>query len=157
MGVLSLWKAWHNFEVQHGNEETFREMLRIKRSVQAQHSQSNYMASTMLTETPHVQSDAEAVKKEALKNAQGGGHNQVTGQKRKASEGGSAETNMEALERQAARAIRATQEEATSKEPEGGGEGEEEEDEEIQRVAVPDAVFGTLGDGDAGGKRMGAL
>ena len=27
---------WHDFEVQHGNEDTFREMLRIKRSVQAQ-------------------------------------------------------------------------------------------------------------------------
>ena len=29
------WKAWHEFEVSHGNEETFREMLRVKRSVQA--------------------------------------------------------------------------------------------------------------------------
>ena len=24
--------AWHDFEVSHGNEETFREMLRVKRS-----------------------------------------------------------------------------------------------------------------------------
>ncbi|CAK3870106.1 Pre-mRNA-splicing factor syf1 [Lecanosticta acicola] len=30
------WKKWENFEVQHGNEDTFKEMLRIKRSVQAQ-------------------------------------------------------------------------------------------------------------------------
>ncbi|KAG0257464.1 pre-mRNA-splicing factor syf1 [Actinomortierella ambigua] len=30
------WKAWHDFEVQHGNEDTFKEMLRIKRSVQVQ-------------------------------------------------------------------------------------------------------------------------
>ena len=30
------WKTWHDFEVHHGNEDTFREMLRIKRSVQAQ-------------------------------------------------------------------------------------------------------------------------
>ncbi|KAJ1958997.1 pre-mRNA-splicing factor syf1 [Dipsacomyces acuminosporus] len=30
-----LWKTWHEFEVQHGNEDTFKEMLRIKRSVQA--------------------------------------------------------------------------------------------------------------------------
>ncbi|KAI8977672.1 pre-mRNA splicing factor syf-1 [Mycotypha africana] len=29
------WKTWHDFEVQHGNEDTFKEMLRIKRSVQA--------------------------------------------------------------------------------------------------------------------------
>lgn len=32
----SYWKAWQDFEVHHGNEDTFREMLRIKRSVQAQ-------------------------------------------------------------------------------------------------------------------------
>ena len=29
------WSKWHEFEVKHGNEETFKEMLRIKRSVQA--------------------------------------------------------------------------------------------------------------------------
>nr|XP_043636004.1 pre-mRNA-splicing factor SYF1-like [Erigeron canadensis] len=27
------WKKWHDFEVQHGNEDTYRDMLRIKRSV----------------------------------------------------------------------------------------------------------------------------
>ena len=32
----SYWKAWQEFEICHGNEHTFREMLRIKRSVQAQ-------------------------------------------------------------------------------------------------------------------------
>jgi hypothetical protein len=30
------WKIWHDFEVRHGNEQTFYEMLRIRRSVQAQ-------------------------------------------------------------------------------------------------------------------------
>jgi pre-mRNA-splicing factor SYF1 len=33
------WNKWHEFEVQHGNEDTFREMLRIKRSVSASYSQ----------------------------------------------------------------------------------------------------------------------
>ena len=32
------WKEWQEFEVRHGNEDTFREMLRIKRSVQAQYN-----------------------------------------------------------------------------------------------------------------------
>jgi pre-mRNA-splicing factor SYF1 len=32
------WQKWHDFEVQHGNEDTFKEMLRIKRSVQAQYA-----------------------------------------------------------------------------------------------------------------------
>ncbi|KAJ2612335.1 pre-mRNA-splicing factor syf1 [Coemansia sp. RSA 1365] len=30
-----LWEIWQEFEVEHGNEDTFKEMLRIKRSVQA--------------------------------------------------------------------------------------------------------------------------
>ena len=29
------WSKWEAFEVQHGNEDTFKEMLRVKRSVQA--------------------------------------------------------------------------------------------------------------------------
>ena len=33
----AFWSKWEAFEVQHGNEDTFREMLRIKRSVQAQY------------------------------------------------------------------------------------------------------------------------
>ena len=34
----SFWQVWHDFEVSHGNEDTFREMLRIKRAVRAQHT-----------------------------------------------------------------------------------------------------------------------
>ena len=32
-GGMVFWKKWEEFEVGHGNEETFREMLRVKRSV----------------------------------------------------------------------------------------------------------------------------
>ncbi|CAG8634968.1 6472_t:CDS:10 [Paraglomus brasilianum] len=35
------WQTWHDFEVKHGNEDTFKEMLRIKRSVQAQYNTEN--------------------------------------------------------------------------------------------------------------------
>merc|ERR1719427_1475843 len=43
------WKTWHDFEVKHGNEDTFREMLRIKRSVQAQYNtQVNFMSAQLL-------------------------------------------------------------------------------------------------------------
>ena len=46
----SYWKAWQEFEVRYGNEDTFREMLRIKRSVQAQYNtQVNLMSAQMLT------------------------------------------------------------------------------------------------------------
>ncbi|KAL3439252.1 Pre-mRNA-splicing factor syf1 [Aspergillus tetrazonus] len=40
------WQKWEAFEVQHGNEDTFKEMLRIKRSVQAQYNTDvNFIAS----------------------------------------------------------------------------------------------------------------
>ncbi|GAB7355079.1 hypothetical protein MBLNU459_g5666t1 [Dothideomycetes sp. NU459] len=34
----AFWSKWEGFEVQHGNEDTFKDMLRIKRSVQAQYN-----------------------------------------------------------------------------------------------------------------------
>eukprot|EP00117_Sycon_ciliatum_P020916 scpid36740/ scgid18492/ Pre-mRNA-splicing factor SYF1; Protein HCNP; XPA-binding protein 2 len=43
------WKHWQEFEVAHGNEDSYRELLRIKRSVQAQYNTSvNYMSAQML-------------------------------------------------------------------------------------------------------------
>ncbi len=39
------WQIWKEFEVAHGNEDTVREMLRIKRSVQATYNvQVNFMS-----------------------------------------------------------------------------------------------------------------
>merc|ERR1711874_696034 len=44
------WQIWKGFEVKHGNEDTLREMLRIKRSVQATYNtQMGMMASAMMT------------------------------------------------------------------------------------------------------------
>ncbi|RKP38467.1 hypothetical protein BJ085DRAFT_23335 [Dimargaris cristalligena] len=41
----AFWKTWHEFEVKHGNEETFKEMMRVKRSVTAKYNtDSNYVA-----------------------------------------------------------------------------------------------------------------
>ncbi|KAK6259095.1 hypothetical protein SCA6_013569 [Theobroma cacao] len=36
------WDKWQEFEAQHGNEDTFREMLQIRRSVSASYSQVSY-------------------------------------------------------------------------------------------------------------------
>ena len=38
------WRSWREFEEAHGNEDTFKEMLRIKRSVEAAFAQVNYLA-----------------------------------------------------------------------------------------------------------------
>ncbi|XP_020108338.1 pre-mRNA-splicing factor SYF1 [Ananas comosus] len=37
------WEKWQEFEIQHGNEDTFREMRRIQRSVQAHNSQTHFI------------------------------------------------------------------------------------------------------------------
>lgn len=57
------WSKWEAFEVQHGNEDTFKEMLRIKRSVQAQYNTDvNFIASQALARSlqhPEGQQNAE--------------------------------------------------------------------------------------------------
>jgi pre-mRNA-splicing factor SYF1 len=44
-GAADYWQKWHEFEVSHGNEDTFREMLRVKRSVQLQFTEISFHAS----------------------------------------------------------------------------------------------------------------
>lgn len=49
------WQTWKEFEIRHGNEDTIREMLRIKRSVQATYNtQVNFMSSQMLKATTNA-------------------------------------------------------------------------------------------------------
>ncbi|TFY60711.1 hypothetical protein EVJ58_g4979 [Rhodofomes roseus] len=51
------WAEWNSFEIETGSEDTFREMLRIKRSVQAQfNTEASYLAAQMATK--EGQSDA---------------------------------------------------------------------------------------------------
>ena len=42
------WTAWRDFEENHGNENTFRDMLRTQRSVEASFSHVNYAALDMV-------------------------------------------------------------------------------------------------------------
>nr|XP_023907886.1 pre-mRNA-splicing factor syf1-like [Quercus suber]POF16319.1 pre-mrna-splicing factor syf1 [Quercus suber] len=54
------WKKWESFEVSHGNEDTFKEMLRIKRSVQAQfNTDVNFVASQALARQQAQQAGTE--------------------------------------------------------------------------------------------------
>ena len=54
--VLNFWEEWNSFEVRHGNEDTFREMLRIKRSVAASFSNAHF--SVLPAEAAGQQPDA---------------------------------------------------------------------------------------------------
>lgn len=54
----TFWHKWEAFEVQHGNEDTFKEMLRIKRSVQAQYNTDvNFIASQALARSQQKAGD----------------------------------------------------------------------------------------------------
>ena len=54
----TFWQKWESFEVQHGNEDTFKEMLRIKRSVQAQYNTDvNFIASQALARSQQQPED----------------------------------------------------------------------------------------------------
>ncbi|XP_011502536.1 PREDICTED: pre-mRNA-splicing factor SYF1 [Ceratosolen solmsi marchali] len=60
----SFWQIWKDFEVSHGNEDTMREMLRIKRSVQAMYNtQVNMMSAQMLnTSTNQINESIDVMK-----------------------------------------------------------------------------------------------
>lgn len=49
------WQKWREFEATHGNQDTFREMLKIRRSVQAQFNTSvNVMAAQILADKQDI-------------------------------------------------------------------------------------------------------
>ena len=53
------WQEWNSFEIETGSEDTFREMLRIKRSVQAQfNTEASYLAAQMAVKEGGVAKDA---------------------------------------------------------------------------------------------------
>lgn len=173
------WNRWHEFEVNHGNEDTFREMLRIKRSVSASYSQTHFILPEYLMQKDQRLSIDDA--KDKLKQA------------------GVHEDEMAALERQLAPAANNGNAEDSSRkvgfvsagvesQTDGGikttanhedielpdeSDSEEEEKVEIAQKDVPSAVYGGLArkregseeDGDnsadANGKdgesRLGAL
>ncbi|KAI1382437.1 TPR-like protein [Hypoxylon crocopeplum] len=56
----AFWTKWEQFEVQHGNEDTYKEMLRIKRSVQAQYNTDvNFIASQAIARANQTRTGAE--------------------------------------------------------------------------------------------------
>ncbi|KAL0308670.1 UNVERIFIED_CONTAM: Pre-splicing factor SYF1 [Sesamum radiatum] len=140
------WNKWHDFEVQHGNEDTFREMLRVKRSVSASYSQTHFILPEYLMQKDQMQTLEEA--KDVLKKA------------------GVADDEMAALERQLVPTANETPANDTGRRLgfvsaglQNGGEttankedielpedsdSEDDEKVEIAQKDVPTAVFGGL-------------
>lgn len=60
------WEEWNQFEIDHGSEDTFREFLRIRRSVQASfNTEAHYLAAQSL----HTNKEKEGEEEEEAVNA----------------------------------------------------------------------------------------
>lgn len=171
----NFWTKWNNFEVQHGNEDTFREMLRIKRSVLASYNQTHLILTENLMQKDQKLNLEEAV--DTLKRA------------------GVPEDEMAALERQLApqppptsntRMVNFVSASTTESQPDAPkkviannedielpeeSDSDEDDKVDIKQKEVPAGVFGELAnmvkeadnnkdgnnDEDNGNARLGAL
>ena len=162
----AFWDIWRDFEVHHGNDDTFREMLRVKRSVQASY---NTQINPAALETIRQSTEIAAEMARSAENGSGGGNSNnnigVAPVKRPA---GSSMEQLEFQQRQAeeaeAEAAVTTTTTATQSHNDeeidldlGEDDGDDGESVEaakreksdnasfgIAQVPVPDAVFGGL-------------
>ncbi|KAK4270672.1 hypothetical protein QN277_019450 [Acacia crassicarpa] len=147
------WNKWHEFEVKHGNEDTFREMLRIKRSVSASYSQTHFILPEYLMQKDQTVSLDEA--KETLKQA-GVPEDQMASLEKKV---GFVSAGVES---QTDGGIKANANNEDIDLPEGS-DSEDDEKIEIAQKDVPSAVFGGLvrkreeSEKNEEGTRLGAL
>ena len=157
------WATWRDFEVHHGNEDTFRDMLRVKRSVETARSGAVYAADNLLKTDMPVMTDAEA---RAKLDGGAAGDDAGRGVKRGADEGGAAETEMEALERQAARIVdaAAAAPQAKAADPNEIDLDDDDDDDEgegplvgLAVKPIPAAVFGSAADQRGDEADVGAL
>eukprot|EP00529_Nitzschia_sp_RCC80_P013309 CAMPEP_0113480326 /NCGR_PEP_ID=MMETSP0014_2-20120614/21815_1 /TAXON_ID=2857 /ORGANISM="Nitzschia sp." /LENGTH=605 /DNA_ID=CAMNT_0000373747 /DNA_START=69 /DNA_END=1886 /DNA_ORIENTATION=+ /assembly_acc=CAM_ASM_000159 len=150
------WNKWNEFEIANGNEETFREMLRIKRSVEAAYSTVNYNAAEMsgtATKQAETLSNDEAMKMIAEREGvQISGFVSETGN----SSGGkrSAQAaSLDEVEERVAKLRRATATKETQKDKDTA-EGPEGDDDEID---IDDELHGDDEDGNEDNDDQGAV
>lgn len=166
------WNKWHDFEVLHGNEDTFREMLRIKRSVSASYSQTHFILPEYLMQKDQTLNIDEA--KDKLKQA-GLPEDEMAALERQLAPVTSTNTNKDSssrkvgfvsagVESRGEGEIKGNANEEDIELPEESDSEEEGDKMEIRQKDVPSAVFGGLAgkreepDGDAGsGSPLGAL
>lgn len=126
----AFWDTWEKFEVAHGNEDTFKEMLRIRRSVAAQFN----------TDVAFIASQAVAKGQQAAAGA-------AMEQDGEGEADGEAHDAMAALERQARAPVGFV---AASTGPEGGNRPSKAADENAPAAvaANPDAIDVDIDDDD---------
>jgi len=140
----NFWDVWYTFEVRHGNEDTFREMLRIKRSVAASYNtQINFMSAEMLS----AAKKADEVDRRKQLKASGVREDEMQALEENITP--SMEPSGEAITFTSRKVVQDQNPEEISLDDVMDEDEEEEEDGdvdkvEIQQKEVPDAVFGGL-------------
>eukprot|EP00656_Telonema_subtile_P004939 TRINITY_DN12255_c0_g1_i4.p1 TRINITY_DN12255_c0_g1~~TRINITY_DN12255_c0_g1_i4.p1 ORF type:complete len:168 (+),score=61.37 TRINITY_DN12255_c0_g1_i4:189-692(+) len=124
------WSKWHEFEVNHGNEDTFREMLRVKRSVQLQFTEVSFQAHDVAAAAAAADELAASNNMEQL-------------------EMDNAEPEPEPVPEPVAPVMQNPEEIDIDMD-------DDEDDEEIQRLEVPAAVFGAASEGMGALERLRA-
>ena len=162
--MTAFWKTWQDFEVEHGNEESFREMLRIKRSVATSFSSANYAVEELLQQASGVIPAISAVAS-ALADADGmaaATPAPLAGMKRSAAQAllpgmRAVPMSVEVSSTSAAIASAVNPDEIDL---DGSEETAADSEVDVMQRQVPTAVFGglsTLADSQAGGGPVGAL
>ncbi|KAG5627434.1 hypothetical protein H5410_012652 [Solanum commersonii] len=132
------WNKWHEFEVQHGNEDTFREMLRVKRSVSASYSQTHFILPEYLMQKDQMQTLEEAKDMAALERQLAPPENDTKSKEQSRVVGfvsaGVVESNGQKV----------TGNNEDIELPEESDSEEDDDKVEIALKEVPDAVFGGL-------------
>jgi len=138
------WKLWSDFEVKYGNEDTFKEMLRIKRSVQAKFNQDvSFITAHMLSQkesgsvavaeeeeqAPRTMADLEAIAMANQQNTRVSGFVRAT-----VTEPATKSTPMEQQDTVIENQLMNPDEIVM----------DDEDEMEVERVQVPSAVFGSL-------------
>ena len=65
------WQRWKNFEEHYGNVDTFRDLLRLQRSIETKYSQVNYAAEDALASMA-AKSSGESLKRKFVSSGDGG-------------------------------------------------------------------------------------
>ncbi|KAJ3125552.1 Pre-mRNA-splicing factor SYF1 [Nowakowskiella sp. JEL0407] len=136
------WELWHKFEVNHGNKETFKEMLRIKRSVQAKFNTEVSLISAQLLAAkqnalpiePILQPDGNSIAALEAQIAQEGEQSRMQGFVK------ATVTQIDYGGKEKKAVANPDEIEISMSDD----EDDEEAEEKIERRTVPDAVFGGL-------------
>eukprot|EP00004_Rigifila_ramosa_P016307 TRINITY_DN3858_c0_g1_i1.p1 TRINITY_DN3858_c0_g1~~TRINITY_DN3858_c0_g1_i1.p1 ORF type:complete len:849 (-),score=230.83 TRINITY_DN3858_c0_g1_i1:69-2333(-) len=128
------WSLWSDFEVRHGNEDTYREMLRVKRSVQATFNTTfNFVSAT---EAATLAAQETGVKRKAEDNeAMAALEQQVLGKAARTDEAPTA-TAARTVQFHAAAAM-------MDEDPDIQKEEEQQDNVDLEEKSVPAAVFGS--------------